>query len=176
MHSHTAPSDNVSSTNITSKIRLGLPLSFIHQAREREMRIIEEGGKLVEEEEESGTLQSYANYGMYKSCGSIDRLSYLLKDKPIENKTLVKSQSVVSLNDAGTYQRISIEKKDRRNDLHSLELGGMRNNPNTAWIFAVPSKITKHKECDEVSEEFRKAGIGTCFRGEGFGTITIGNL
>jgi hypothetical protein len=156
--------DNVKNANITCKIRPSLPFSFIHQARERKMRITEEDDRLQEEEEESEPLQSYANYGMYKSCGSIDRLSYILKDKPIESKTMVKSQSVVSLHDA----EMAFEKKDRRNNLHSLELGGMKNNPNTAWIFAVPSKITKHKECDEVSEDFRKAGIGTCLRGERF--------
>lgn len=168
MHSHAPSSDNVESANITSEIGPSLPFSFLHQ--ERKMRITEEKDKLREQDEEEGseTVPGFANYGMYKSCGSIDRLSYLLKDKTIKSAKLKKSQSVLSLTDSGASQTIGFGNNGNSTDLHSLELGGMRNNPNTAWIFAVPSKITKHKACDEVSEDFRKAGIGTCFRGESY--------
>ena len=163
MHSHSTSRDDGEFANNTSKSRCRLPFSFLQQ--ERKMKITEEKDSLKEEdEEESEILPTLSNYGMYKSCGSIDRLSYLLKDKPIKTEKLKKSQSVLSLNDDASCHRIG--NRDHSSDLHSLELGGMRNNPNTAWIFAIPSKITKHKACDEVSEDFRKAGIGSCFRGE----------
>ena len=126
------------------------------------MGITQEEGKL-EEDEHIGPMPSLVKSGFYKSCGSIDRLSYLLKDKPISDGSLVKSQSVSTLNESVASDRIAM--RETSTDLHSLQLGGLRNNPNTAWIFAVPSKVTKHKACDEVSEDFRKAGIGSCFKG-----------
>ena len=152
MHSHIPAHHEGECASSASKIRCNLPFSFLQQ--ERKMKITEKKDVMKEgEEEESEILPNLTSYGMYKSCGSIDRLSYLLKDKPISDEKLKKSQSVVTLNDEG-------------GDLHSLQLGGMRSNPTTAWIFAVPSKITRHKACDEISEDFRKAGIGSCFRGE----------
>ena len=46
----------------------------------------------------------------------------------------------------------------------ALEL--LRRDPATAWVFAVPSVSVKHKQCDQVPEEFRRAGIGYCMSGE----------
>jgi hypothetical protein len=50
--------------------------------------------------------------------------------------------------------------------LRSLILGGVRETSATAWIFAGPSKLIRQKGVDKVLDEFRQAGIGTCFKGE----------
>ena len=36
----------------------------------------------------------------------------------------------------------------------------------SAWVLAVRGEVVRRRACDEVSEEFRRAGIGQCFRGE----------
>lgn len=35
-----------------------------------------------------------------------------------------------------------------------------------SWLFVMPRQRVKPKECDEVPDEFRRAGIGLCFEGE----------
>ena len=52
----------------------------------------------------------------------------------------------------------------------------MRHNPATAWVFAVPSKRLEPKQCDQVSEEFRKAGIGICLSGEKWSQLSLSIL
>ena len=46
-----------------------------------------------------------------------------------------------------------------------MTLNLLRQDPATAWVFAVPGGRVTHKQCDHVSEEFRKAGIGFCMSG-----------
>ena len=48
---------------------------------------------------------------------------------------------------------------------HEMTLNLLRQDPATAWVFAVPGGRVTHKQCDQVSEEFRKAGIGFCMSG-----------
>ena len=48
---------------------------------------------------------------------------------------------------------------------HHQELHQLKDDAATSWIFAVRGEVVRQKACDEVSEEFRRAGIGHCFRG-----------
>ena len=52
----------------------------------------------------------------------------------------------------------------------------MRQDPARAWVFAVPSKRLEPKQCDQVSEEFRKAGIGVCLSGEECSDLSLSLL
>lgn len=62
-------------------------------------------------------------------------------------------------------QSSTFSSKQSQLSYHLVSLELMKENPNTAWVFAVPSINVKHKQCDHVSEEFRKAGIGHCMSG-----------
>ena len=48
---------------------------------------------------------------------------------------------------------------------HQKELIQLKEDAATSWIFAVRGDVVRQRACDEVSEEFRRAGIGHCFRG-----------
>ena len=48
---------------------------------------------------------------------------------------------------------------------HHKELIQLKEDAATSWIFAVRGEVVRQRACDEVSEEFRRAGIGHCFRG-----------
>ena len=48
---------------------------------------------------------------------------------------------------------------------HHQELHQLKDDAATSWIFAVRGEVVRQKACDEVSEDFRRAGIGQCFRG-----------
>ena len=45
-----------------------------------------------------------------------------------------------------------------------MDLGGLDRQTN-AWLYVVPSKRIRPKECDELPYEFIRAGIGVCFEG-----------
>ena len=48
----------------------------------------------------------------------------------------------------------------------------LRADPATAWVFAVPSSVvTRHKQCDQLPEDYRRAGIGHCMSGDDDGAI-----
>ena len=46
---------------------------------------------------------------------------------------------------------------------HSVDMGVKERYP---WVYAVPSKKMMPKKCDELPDEFRRAGIGACFKGK----------
>ena len=48
---------------------------------------------------------------------------------------------------------------------HKEELIQLKEDAAKSWIFAVRGEVVRQRACDEVSEEFRRAGIGHCFRG-----------
>ena len=43
---------------------------------------------------------------------------------------------------------------------------------NSTWYLVIPSQRLKPKVCDEVPDEFRRAGIGLCFEGKTNLTLT----
>ena len=47
-----------------------------------------------------------------------------------------------------------------------MALNMMRRDPATSWVFAVPSVVTRHKQCDQLPEDYRRAGIGHCMSGD----------
>ena len=50
---------------------------------------------------------------------------------------------------------------------HSLDLGGLVHyDGEHSWLLAIPSKRIRPRECDELHDDFRKAGIGFCFEGK----------
>ena len=49
---------------------------------------------------------------------------------------------------------------------HSVDLGIRELYP---WVYVVPSKRVTPKDCDELPDEFRRAGIGACFKGKTVG-------
>ena len=72
----------------------------------------------------------------------------------------------------------------RRERPPSVELGGLRGrwwgaggsrrgslghpgSPRGPWWGVVPCTRVRHRQCDELPEEFTKAGIGACFKGKG---------
>ena len=56
---------------------------------------------------------------------------------------------------------------------HSVDLGGLARRPEAAaagrpghaWLTVVPCKRIRPRDCDELPDEFRRAGIGICFEG-----------
>ncbi len=53
---------------------------------------------------------------------------------------------------------------------HSVDLGGLGRRPPEgaiahSWLTVVPCKRIRPRECDELPDEFRRAGIGVCFEG-----------
>ena len=44
---------------------------------------------------------------------------------------------------------------------HSLDLGGLE----LLLALPVPGRRVRPRECDELPDEFRRAGIGVCFKG-----------
>ena len=71
----------------------------------------------------------------------------------------------------------------RRERPHSVELGSLRGrwwgaggshrgslghpgSPRGPWWGVVPCTRVRHRQCDELPEEFTKAGIGVCFKGK----------
>ena len=49
---------------------------------------------------------------------------------------------------------------------HLMALNMLRRDPATSWVFAVPSVVTRHKQCDQLPEDYRRAGIGHCMSGD----------
>ena len=47
---------------------------------------------------------------------------------------------------------------------HSVDLGGLDRNRHP-WLLVIPGKRNRPKQLDELSYEFRRAGIGVCFEG-----------
>ena len=41
-----------------------------------------------------------------------------------------------------------------------------RKDDNDSWLNIVPSEKVKIKKCDELTDEFKRAGIGLCFDGK----------
>ena len=56
-------------------------------------------------------------------------------------------------------------KQRQPGESHEKELIQLKEDAATSWIFAVRGEVVRQRACDEVSEEFRRAGIGHCFRG-----------
>ena len=56
-------------------------------------------------------------------------------------------------------------KERQPGESHHKELIQLKEDVATSWIFAVRGEVVRQRACDEVSEEFRRAGIGNCFRG-----------
>ena len=48
-----------------------------------------------------------------------------------------------------------------------------RKDDNDSWLNIVPSEKVKIKKCDELTDEFKRAGIGLCFEGKRRVTIFI---
>ena len=46
---------------------------------------------------------------------------------------------------------------------HSVDLGGLHRGH--SWAYVVPSKRIRPRDCDELPDEFKRAGIGVCFEG-----------
>ena len=40
-----------------------------------------------------------------------------------------------------------------------------RKDDNDSWLKIVPSEKVKIRKCDELTDEFKRAGIGLCFEG-----------
>ena len=56
--------------------------------------------------------------------------------------------------------------QQKRYSLHLMSLNVLKQNTEKSWVFAVPSFSYRHKQCDQVSDEFKRAGIGLCMTGE----------
>ena len=41
-----------------------------------------------------------------------------------------------------------------------------RKDDNDSWLKIVPSEKVKIRKCDELTDEFKRAGIGLCFEGK----------
>ena len=41
-----------------------------------------------------------------------------------------------------------------------------RKDDNDSWLKIIPSEKVKLRKCDELSDEFKRAGIGLCFEGK----------
>ncbi len=52
---------------------------------------------------------------------------------------------------------------------HSVDLGGLGRRPEASsghsWLTVVPCNRIRPRNCDELPDEFRRAGIGVCFEG-----------
>ena len=48
-----------------------------------------------------------------------------------------------------------------------------RKDDNDSWLNIVPSEKVKIKKCDELTDEFKRAGIGLCFEGKKWLTTFI---
>jgi hypothetical protein len=52
---------------------------------------------------------------------------------------------------------------------HSVDLGGLGRRPEASpghsWLTVVPCNRIRPRDCDELPDEFRRAGIGVCFEG-----------
>jgi hypothetical protein len=52
---------------------------------------------------------------------------------------------------------------------HSVDLGGLGRRPEASpghsWLKVVPCNRVRPRDCDELPDEFRRAGIGVCFEG-----------
>ena len=66
---------------------------------------------------------------------------------------------------SGLRRAISSTALRRSEDNHGQGLLQLKKDAATSWIFAVRGDVVRQRACDEVSEEFRRAGIGHCFRG-----------
>ena len=56
---------------------------------------------------------------------------------------------------------------------HSVDIGGIERKT-SAWLGVMPSHRVRVRNCDEPPEDFRRVGIGICFKGKDkFKTINI---
>ena len=92
---------------------------------------------------------------MMESKGEMNRHSLTCLGPPdtVETSSLRRAISSTALR-----QRQSEE-------THDQGLLQLKKDAATSWIFAVRGDVVRQRACDEVSEEFRRAGIGHCFRG-----------
>ena len=58
-------------------------------------------------------------------------------------------------------------------ETHDQGLLQLKKDAARSWIFAVRGDVVRQRACDEVSEEFRRAGIGHCFRGLSLSFLTL---
>ena len=85
----------------------------------------------------------------YRSCQTIPRQPY---GATARRQTLDRDRG-------DTRQQFMVNRRP-----HSVDLGRLERNRNP-WLFVVPCKRNRHKQCDELPDEFRRAGIGVCFEG-----------
>ena len=48
---------------------------------------------------------------------------------------------------------------------HSVDIGGIEGKT-SAWLGVMPSHRVRVRDCDEPPDEFKRAGIGVCFKGK----------
>ena len=78
-----------------------------------------------------------------------------------QKKTCLKgerSRSMRKSHSSSDSESVTLGKR-----LHSVDLGVKERYP---WLYAVPGKKVMPKKCDKISDEFRRAGIGACFKGK----------
>ena len=88
-----------------------------------------------------------------KEEGNRHSLSCLAPPASVQNPSLRRAISSTAL------------KQRQPGESHHRELIQLKEDAATSWIFAVRGEVVRQRACDEVSEEFRRAGIGHCFRG-----------
>ena len=59
---------------------------------------------------------------------------------------------------------------------HLMALNMLRRDPATSWVFAVPSVVTRHKQCDQLPEDYRRAGIGHCMSGDDGSLLSLSGI
>ena len=135
-HSHTCPAGLPLPGERTSGSRLGKK----EERRQLPLSFIEEDAR---------------QQLMMESKGEMNRHSLTCLGPPdtVETSSLRRAISSTALR-----QRQSEE-------THDQGLLQLKKDAATSWIFAVRGDVVRQRACDEVSEEFRRAGIGHCFRG-----------
>ena len=66
-----------------------------------------------------------------------------------------------------TIKRYASSREKCNNDEQSmLQQCRKRKSENDSWLKIVPSERVIVKQCDEITDEFKRAGIGLCFEGK----------
>ena len=130
----------------------------------------------------SSSSSSYAEHGGFSSSSSVGSVvdGIIMSDMSLNSRPPIRNQCVNiqrrSLNHHENQSKLqksasemSVVKISSQNHQRMLRNSSC---DSEFWLRVVPSCKVKPRECDEVPEEFKRAGIGLCFGGKNHEILT----
>ena len=119
----------------------------------------------------SGSSSSNSGEGSASSSGSISPIAAKQGQTAAAMAASTHARLATEFGGRGGKFK-SVKDAARAHSAPAAQHRGAGNKPmsaeDEAWLYVMPRQRVRPKECDEVPDEFRRAGIGLCFEGNKF--------